>query len=788
MTIHPTADHVTIGRVHIIVALLLLSMFLLIGCDNGTKPDVTPEPHSAPTSYPSPDTGSTNKTLPLPTANYVGSNTCKLCHLNTYNDWLTSNHHKAMALATPETVLGQFPAELKHHEQITQLAHQGAHFLVHTDQTSPQAAELQLKYTFGLFPLQQYLVEQPNGVLQSLPFAWDSRPANTGGQKWFHLYADENIFPGDALHWRANSHNANHMCIECHTTAFDKGAQPNGQGFTSTWQETGVGCESCHGPGSNHLAWNSSPNKEQFENKGWAIRMTSGSPSLWQAQHAEQPPRRTEAGDALQVERCAQCHSRRARIDPANDKAAFLDAFLPSLLEPGLYYPDGQIHEEVFEYGSFLQSRMHAAGVTCSNCHNPHNGKLKIEGNGLCLQCHQADYDSEKHTRHPVGTAGSACVDCHMPSTTYMQVDARRDHSFRIPRPDLTHTLNVPDACQQCHTGKEYDRVTATLPKTTSNTGQPPHYGELFLRAQRNDPAVFDALTALLRDPHQAAMVRATAASLLTRFPTRNVLPELERALGSDEALVRLGALQACDALAPEQRQLVAPLLRDRLKAVRIEAARLISAMPEAAKQPGYKEALAEYENSQWINRDRAPALVSLALLAMQEQRWQEAENYLKEAIQKEPWFVPASVNLADLLRSQQRDIEGGAILEAALKQAKNQPDLNLSYGLWLVRQKQTGSALIHLETASRNSENPQHHYIYAVALEQAGKRTEARAVLDQAATRLAWDREIQMARVEYAIQSGDTKSAQKYVQEWVNRDKEDTTALQLQQQMSRKN
>ncbi|MBK8288262.1 MAG: hypothetical protein IPK95_06180 [Cellvibrionales bacterium] len=214
--------------------------------------------------------------------------------------------------------------------------------------------------------------------------------------------------------------------------------------YQSSWKEIGVGCESCHGPGSKHIEWTQSPDKKTDSKKGWDIQLTSGSLQLWQHQTETTKAKRTEPGNLVQVERCAQCHSRRSRIHTGNNEQFFMDAFLPSLLDESLYYPDGQIQDEVYEYGSFLQSKMADKGVTCSNCHNPHSGKTKIQGNGLCLQCHNSNLDSPQHTMHQPSTKGSYCVDCHMPTTNYMTVDARRDHSMRIPRPDLSERLGTP--------------------------------------------------------------------------------------------------------------------------------------------------------------------------------------------------------------------------------------------------------------------------------------------------------------------------------------------------------
>ena len=157
----------------------------------------------------------------------------------------------------------------------------------------------------------------------------------------------------------------------------------------------------------------------------------------------------------------------------------FLDAYLPALLEPGLYHSDGQIDGEVYEYGSFLQSRMHAASVTCSDCHDPHSLKLRAEGNALCAQCHLPErFDLSAHHNHEPGSAGAQCVNCHMPTKTYMVVDARRDHSIRVPRPDLSISLGTPNACTPCHADRPAqwaaEAVAGWYPGGRQTT---PHYG-----------------------------------------------------------------------------------------------------------------------------------------------------------------------------------------------------------------------------------------------------------------------------------------------------------------------
>lgn len=730
----------------------------------------------------SPSPASTTTTTS--SASYVGSEQCQTCHQTEQQQWRDSDHHQAMKLATTENVIGNFSAPpLKHHQQETAFSKVDEQYRISTDQDTPAAAELTLQYTFGVFPLQQYLTALPNGHWQSLPFAWDARPAAQGGQRWFHLYADERITPNDVLHWRSPSHNANHMCIECHTTDFKKNFQADNNAFQSTWVETGVGCESCHGPSSNHLAWAKNPTAALVTNKGWDIALTSGAPGLWKPQTPTEKPSRTEKADASQVDRCAQCHSRRSRIDTRNDKEKFLDAFMPALLDENLYFPDGQIQDEVYEYGSFLQSKMAMQGVTCSNCHNPHSGKVKIEGNGLCLQCHNAEHDKPKHTLHESGTPGSFCVDCHMPTRTYMTVDARRDHSFRIPRPDLSATLNTPNACTNCHADKTNTWATDAIDKNAGSAWKTPHYGSVLAQARLAKPSVYDALVQLIQDDTQAPIVRATGIGLLVNFPTRDVLPLIKNALRDNNDLLRLGALRATEALSPEQQAILLPLLDDAVLAIRIEAARQLAGNPIAQNHASFTKARQAYIDSQEIDADRAAALTNLAGLAIREQRLQEAETLLKTAIEREPYYIPASINLADLYRMLQQESAAGSILKTAMQRVPENADLMMSYALWLVRSGNTNEAVQQLKLATQHSQDPHIFYLYAIALNQVGKTGEAFSVLDKAAALPTYNRNVQLTRFSMALDNKQYERADKYLRAWQLLDPQDPTVLEVTNQ-----
>jgi predicted CXXCH cytochrome family protein len=755
-------------------ALFVALSLLIIGCD---KQPLQAVAVSSNAGKPATQTSNTTNTP----AQYVGSEQCQTCHVSEQQDWLQSDHHKAMMNMDSNHVLGNFSAQpLKHHQQQTRFSSHNGEYKIETDQSTLFPANLELTYTFGVFPLQQYLTALPDGRIQSLPFAWDSREEIAGGQRWFHLYNDEKIVPGDVLHWRSPSHNANHMCIECHTTDFKKNFDSKNNSYQSTWKEIGVGCESCHGAGSKHIEWTKSINKTQDSKKGWDIKLTSGSLNLWQHQTETAKAFRKQSGDLVEIERCAQCHSRRSRISTSNNEAFFLDAFLPSLLDETLYHPDGQIQDEVFEYGSFLQSKMASKGVTCSNCHNPHSGKIKIEGNGLCLQCHNASFDTPQHTMHQAGTQGSFCVDCHMPTTTYMGVDARRDHSMRIPRPDLSSSLNTPNACNSCHTDKSSQWATEKLQAHAGNNWKKPHYGEVLAQARLAIPSSYNTLIELILDKEQPAIVRSTAIGLLSNFPTRNYQPMLSDLLGDNEVLIRFGSLRAAESIPPDQQQLLIPLLKDQQRAIRIEAARLLAGNQAINNNPDFIIARQEYFDSQNINADRAPALVNLAGFAIRELRMQEAEEYLVSAIHLEPYYIPASMNLADLYRMTNREQEAGTALLTALKNNPDNAEVNMSYALWLVRAKQMDNAMKYLQQAAKSGNNPHFNYIYALALNQQGKTLDALKELDRAAAMPAYNRDVRIAQIEFSAQINRNDLAKKYLDEWRKLDPDDPAISQM--------
>jgi len=691
---------------------------------------------------------------------YAGSAACASCHPKEHAAWSDSHHARAMQPATLENVLGNFADARFTHEGIEShfFTREGKYF-VRTEGADGKAADFPIAYTFGVAPLQQYLVPFPHGVYQALSIAWDSRTREQGGQRWYHLYPGERIDAKDPLHWTGPYQRWNSRCAECHSTGLIKGFDPATRGYATREAEIGVGCESCHGPSAAHVAAARAGSK-------LAPPVDPGGPGTWRFV-ADQPiaERSGATRQPAQLDVCAPCHSRRENIGPFAPGEPFLDHHVPNLLERPLYHADGQIDDEVFEYGSFRQSRMAQRGVTCSDCHEAHSARLRAEGNALCAQCHlPARYDAVSHHRHQEDGAGAACVNCHMPAKNYMVVDARRDHRFGIPDPWLAAEAKTPDACTGCH--RERDAAWAS--RTLEGWGyrrRAEAPGSLLARARQPTLEGVRAGRALAADASAPPMQRATALAELRVMAERD-LDLLAAAARDPEPVVRLGAARALAQVPPDYAQaLLWPLLKDPRKAVRMEAARTLAAVPAEqlanAQRAERDAAVAEYLAAQDAAADLAGGPMNRAAIYLASGRAPEAERAYREALALEPDFVPGWINLADFYRAAGRDREAGEALQKALALAPGEAAVRFAWGLFLVREGKREEALEQLAQAAQLApDEARYAYVYAVALKDAGRGAEAIGVARAAAARSPVDLALRELLVSLYAEGGRTSEA----------------------------
>ncbi len=712
-------------------------------------------------------------------AGYVGSGVCAECHQAEHAAWRGSHHDLAMAEAGDETVLGDFAdARFTAHGVTSTFSRRDDGWYVRTDGPDGELRDYRIAYTFGWYPLQQYLVELPRGRLQSLGLAWDSRPREEGGQRWFHLYPDaQDMGSSHPLHWTGREQNWNYQCAECHSTELKKGYDLETDTFATTWAEINVACEACHGRGAAHV--------EQ------ARAVAAGGPSTWSADKgltvdlADRdggnwsidpttgvPARSVPRSDRTEMELCARCHSRRGQIHDRYEYGAPLgNTHRLSLLDEHLYHPDGQILDEVYVYGSFLQSKMHRAGVTCTDCHDPHSLRLKLEGDLVCAQCHAVErYAAETHHHHQPGTPGASCVGCHMPQRFYMVNDERADHSMRVPRPDLSLRIGTPNACNGCHDDQSVQWAADAVNQWYGDRERDgPHYGEALQAGRVQSPDAGKLLMDLAVDPMRPGIARASALDLLRGYPEPSQVLALPKLLADEDPLVREAAVRHLETTDPSTLfRLGMPMLDDPVRAVRLEAARtlapLVRHQPPESARARLDAALEAYDAAQLVNAERPESHLNIGLVKTAQGKAAAAQKAYRTALRLDPGFVPAYVNLADLYRALGSDAEGEETLRAGLAVAPDSADLHHALGLLAIRAKRLDEAVTELGRADELApENSRYAYVHALVLNETGDVAEALRVLADAHRRHPADVDLLLALITINRDTGNRADALDY-------------------------
>ncbi|SFL40833.1 Cytochrome c554 and c-prime [Shimia haliotis] len=517
----------------------------------------------------------------------------------------------------------------------------------------------------GTHPLEHLIFETEPGRLQSFDVAWDVDKKN-----WFHLYPEQDLPPDDGYHWSGPYKNWNARCAECHATEFEKNYDFQTRSYTSVQSEIGVGCEACHGPGEAHLR------QQEGEMPTYTIPLDQYgfSAALTDPQEV--------------MEQCATCHSRREAFGNGNPLpgTSFHDAYSLALLRPGLYEPDGHILDEVYVYGSFRQSKMHEEGVTCVNCHDSHSAQLLLDETETCTQCHStvgngdfptlklADYDSAEHHFHEEGSEGARCVSCHMPQRRYMGNDDRRDHSFRIPRPDLFAQTSGPDACTDCHSEETpawaAEVITQWHPGASDRD---PGYA-LDLANARNQP---QPLPEMLDHP---GLVQATILWLFDG--TEDVSAEtLAPYLTSSDPVVRSGAMHAARHLPlPDAIDALSTGMQDPRRNVRVSAARaFLQLVPRSGRflnQSDIRLAYSEVGEMFSNQMDFPEAHLQMGGLALFSRNLRAAVQSFREVVTLDPQNSPAWVVLVRIAYASEGEDAAKSVLEEAFGHIPDDPTL----------------------------------------------------------------------------------------------------------------
>ena len=556
---------------------------------------------------------------------YVGDDKCKSCHEGEYALWKGSHHDLAMQVANDSTVLGDFNDVNTTIDGVTYFfSKKDNDFYVDIKEIDGSENQYKIDYTFGVTPLQQYMVDFNKGKKQVLRATWD-----VIDKKWYHQYPGDRIASHDWLHWTRGAQNWNTMCAECHSTNLKKNYVVEKDSFHTTYSSINVSCESCHGPAEKHMNW---ANNEPATGNHYMIE------------------------GKMQMEQlnlCAPCHARRAKLTKNLEPGMqFEDQYLLQPITSNFYHRDGQIDEEDYVFGSFVQSKMYHNGIKCNDCHNVHSLKLKLDVNTLCMQCHVPKYNTAEHHFHETGTEGASCINCHMTGKNYMGNDFRRDHSFRIPRPDQSVAYGTPNACNGCHDDKSEEWAANTIiewygPKRLD------HFSDALLKSNSDDLSLNDRkdLNDFIINLKYPAIARATVIENLN-FTSNEELVVLLEALKDSSALVRYNALIKFRSMPIQDRMAIAlKHVNDTTKLVRIGAAQLVIGMDmttlNESDRAGVSNSMSELEAMIYSNADFSTGRMQLGDYYLQSNDIKTAIKHYEMAIKMDSLLTPVYSNLA---------------------------------------------------------------------------------------------------------------------------------------------
>lgn len=679
-------------------------------------------------------------------AAYAGSESCRECHAPAYSHWASSHHalaERPLNLSLDQAAFDPV-REVKPGSQTSQARFVQGQFQIVTAGPGGQHKPFSLERAIGVEPLRQYLAVSDGGRFQVTELAFDPRRGD-----WFDVFGAEDRQPGEWGHWTGRGMTWNQMCASCHNTRLRKNYDAAADRYTTAMAERGVGCEACHGPMKTHVLWQ----KERPQ-------PARGDPTLLRLARPQM------------METCGSCHARRGELTgDFHPGERFLDHYLLSIPdETDLYYADGQVREENYEYTSFLSSRMSAAGVTCLDCHEPHSGKTLAADNTLCQRCHgppiapAPKIDAAMHSHHPPNAAGGRCVECHMPRTTYMQRHPRRDHGFPIPDPWLTQQHGIPNACNRCHLDRDSTWSLAAVENWFGERMNRPSRtrAQTIAKTRAGETNVVPDLLRLARE-EKIPLWRATATRFLERWAADSTVTDhvLER-VGDADPLVRVQAAHALAGLMELSHSKALNSLRfllsDSTRAVRLEAAWALRSTLETNSVAGR-----DLLHSLAFNADQPAGAMQFGVFLMERNLNNAALEWFQRAVNWDGHSAPLREALAVALSSLGRTSEAVRELETACRLAPKEAPYRYKLGLALNEAGKATAAVTALEEAVKlDPQLAQAWYNLGLGYSALERPEEALQALARAESIDSASARIPYARATVLAQLGRTEEARR--------------------------
>ncbi|NIO04187.1 MAG: tetratricopeptide repeat protein [Proteobacteria bacterium] len=727
------------GKIRLTLAVFLITY---LAADAG----LSRRPVTAPAFAEAPEPSSQPK-------GYTGSVSCWECHEKFYKLWAPSRHGRAMQSFTAE--LGRMQLTFQKDE----ISVGDYHYRVQigrdagwVHETGPEGNQkYKIEHVLGGKNVYYFLTPMERGRLQTLPVAYDIRK-----KEWFDTAASGvRHFPGgpvedEPVSWKDWPYTFNTACYRCHASQLTSNYDLETDTYHTVWAEPGINCETCHGPGDEHIRVCKEAPKGTVPKD---LKITRGGRDFTVKQNNEA---------------CAPCHAKMAPITTSFSPGdRYFDHYELTTLEHHDFYPDGRDLGENYTYTLWRMSPCAKSGqLSCFHCHTSSGRyKQKKEPNKSCMPCHQERVENAtEHSHHPAESPGNKCISCHMPMTEFARM-RRSDHSMLPPTPAATIQFKSPNACSLCHTdndpawadqwvrkwrdrdyqapvlhraglidaarNRDWTRLPEMLAYITSKDRDEVYATSLIRLLQAcDDPYKWPAILEAMKDP--SPLVRSAAAASLGMFPSKETGKALLEATGDDYRLVRI---RAASALASYPR-FFAPILledKDRQNLDKATGEYLTSLTSRPDHWTSYYNlgnyylqrgelpiALAAYETSLKLEPRAVMSLVNASIAYIRMGENSKAEESLRKALEIEPNSAAANFNMG-LLKAEEKDLASAEKhLRAALEADPKMAEAAYNLGV-LVANERPKEAIELCLKAFNLRPNPKYGYTLAFYMRENG-------------------------------------------------------------------